>query len=133
MLRALSSDAVFAEVEPRRFIRTPLSDGLRTDAPLTARWIAIAFGAEHYRGWADAFHSFCTGEPAFDRSYGLPYFDYLEQNPDASVTFNRAMGAGTRAASRRFSRVTGPASGTWSTSAAATARRWPPSSPRIRN
>jgi hypothetical protein len=96
LLRALSSDGVFAEVEPGRFVRTPLSDGLRSDAPLTDRWIAIAFGAEQYRGWAESFHSFCTGDPGFDRAYGLPYFDYLEQNPDASAIFNRAMGAGTR-------------------------------------
>jgi SAM-dependent methyltransferase len=96
LLRALSSDGVFAEVEPGRFVRTALSDGLRSDAPLSDRWIAIAFGAEHYRGWAESFHSFCTGEPGFDRAYGVPYFDYLEQNAEASATFNRAMGAGTR-------------------------------------
>jgi SAM-dependent methyltransferase len=95
LLRALSSDGVFAEVE-RGFVRTPLSDGLRSDAPLTARWIALAFGAEQYRGWSESFHSFCTGEPGFDRAHGLPFFDYLEQHPDASAIFNRAMAAGAR-------------------------------------
>src|SRR5262249_38657127 len=77
-------------------VRTRLSDGLRSDAPLSARWIAIAFGAEQYRGWSESFHSFCTGEPGFDRAHGLPFFDYLEQHPDAGTTFNRAMGAGAR-------------------------------------
>jgi O-methyltransferase domain len=42
------------------------------------------------------FHSFCSGEPGFDRAYGVPYFEYLEQNAEASTIFNRAMGAGTR-------------------------------------
>jgi SAM-dependent methyltransferase len=95
LLRALSSEGVFAEVGPRRFARTPLSDGLRTDEPLTARWIAMSLGSEHYRAWAEAFHSFATGEPGFDHAFGLPYFDFLEQNPEASAVFHRAMGAGT--------------------------------------
>ncbi len=96
LLRALSMDGVFAEAEPRRFVSTPLSDGLRTDAPLSARWIAILAGSEHYRAWTEALHSFRTGEPGFERAFGLPYFDYLDQNPGASAVFNRAMGAGTR-------------------------------------
>lgn len=96
LMRALSNDGVFAEVESRRFVRTPLSDGLRSDAPLTARWSAMFFGSEHYQAWTEALHSFCTGEPGFDRAFGLPFFDYLEQNDEASAIFNRAMGAGTR-------------------------------------
>jgi SAM-dependent methyltransferase len=96
LLRALSNDGVFAEVESRRFVRTPLSDGLRSDAPLTARWSAMFFGSEHYGAWTEAIHSFRTGEPAFERVYGVPFFDYLERNAEASAIFNRAMSAGTR-------------------------------------
>ncbi|MEK6273708.1 MAG: methyltransferase [Actinomycetota bacterium] len=97
LLRFLASEGVFEEVEPRRFSSSHLSDGLRSSAPLTMRYIAIAMGAEQYRGWSEALHSFVTGEPGFDREYGLSYFEYLAEHPDASTVFNRAMAAGTRA------------------------------------
>jgi SAM-dependent methyltransferase len=94
-MRALSNDGVFAEVDSRRFVRTPLSDGLRSDRQLTVHWSALLFGSEYYRAWTEALHSFRTGDPGFDRAYGLPYFDYLGQNEEASAIFDRAMAAGT--------------------------------------
>jgi SAM-dependent methyltransferase len=97
LLRFLASEGVFEEVEPRRFASTRLSEGLRSSAPLTVRYIAIAMGAEQYRGWSGALHSFVTGEPGFDQEYGQAYFTYLAEHPDASAVFNRAMAAGTRA------------------------------------
>ncbi|CAN5717132.1 methyltransferase [soil metagenome] len=96
MLRFLATEGVFAEVEPRRFTETALSNGLRTDAPVTARWLAIMLGSEQYRSWGDALHSFMTGEPAFDQVYGSGFFDYLAEHPDASGTFDRAMAAGSQ-------------------------------------
>lgn len=94
LLRALAGEGVFAEVEPRRFAATPLSDGLRTDAPLTMRPHALMLGAEHYGAWAEALHSFVTGEPAFDRVYGETFFDFLAQHPEAESNFARAMASG---------------------------------------
>ncbi len=96
LLRFLATEGVFAEVEPRRFTETALSNGLRTDAPVTARWLAIMLGSEQYRSWGDALHSFMTGEPAFDQIYGSGFFDYLAEHPDASGTFDRAMAAGSQ-------------------------------------
>lgn len=96
LLRFLATEGVFAEVEPRRFTETALSNGLRTDAPVTARWLAIMLGSEQYRSWGDALHSFMTGEPAFDQVYGSGFFDYLAEHPDASGTFDRAMAAGSQ-------------------------------------
>lgn len=96
LLRFLAGEGVFEETEPRRFRRTRLSDGLRSSAPLTVRYIALAMGAEQYRAWAQAPHSFVTGEPGFDQEFGLPYFEFLAQQPEASEVFNRAMAAGGR-------------------------------------
>lgn len=96
LLRFLASQGVFAEVTPRHFVSTRLSEGLRTDAPLTLRYIAIASGAEHYRAWSRALHSFTADEAGFDQEYGQPYFAYLAEHPEASSVFNRAMAAGTR-------------------------------------
>ncbi len=97
LLRLLVSEGVFEEAEPRRFVRNRLSDGLRDSAPLTMRHIAMAMGAEQYRGWGRALHSVITGEPGFDEEFELPYFAFLAQHPAAGAVFNRAMAAGTRA------------------------------------
>jgi SAM-dependent methyltransferase len=96
LMRFLSTEGVFEEVEPRSFTETPLSNGLRSDAPLSARWLAIMLGSEHYRAWGDALHSFVTGEPAFERVHGNSFFDYLAQHPETSAVFDQAMAAGTR-------------------------------------
>jgi len=96
LLRFLATEGVFQEVEPRHFAATPLSDGLRADAPLSARWLAIMLGSEQYRCWSESIHSFTTGEPAFERVHGQPFFDYLTTHPDESTIFNCAMAAGTQ-------------------------------------
>jgi SAM-dependent methyltransferase len=97
LLRFLASQGVFEEVTPRRFAPTRLSQGLRSSAPLTLRYIAIAMGAEQYDAWSESHHSFVTGEPGFVRKYGQSYFEYLAHQPNASTNFNRAMAAGTNA------------------------------------
>lgn len=96
LLRYLASEGVFAEIEPGRFIETALSNGLRSDAPMTARWLAHLFGSEHYDAWSAALHTFVTGEPAFDQAYGRSFFDYLSDTPDASRRFDRAMASGAQ-------------------------------------
>jgi SAM-dependent methyltransferase len=96
LLRFLASEGVFEEVEPRRFASTRLSNGLRSSVPVTMRYIAMAMGAEQYRGWSNALHAFLAEEPGFDQEFGQPYFEYLAEHPDASTVFNRAMAAGTR-------------------------------------
>jgi hypothetical protein len=96
LLRLLSSEGVFDETEPHRFANNRLSDGLRSSAPSTMRYIAMSMGAEMFRSWVSALHSFTTGEPGFDEQFGMPWFDYLAEHPEASDVFNRAMAAGTR-------------------------------------
>lgn len=96
LMRFVASEGVFAEVEPGHFTSTALSIGLRSDSPMTARWLALMFGSEHYAAWGAALHTFVTGEPAFDRVYGRSLFDYLAEAPDASRVFDRAMAAGAQ-------------------------------------
>jgi hypothetical protein len=91
LLRLLSSEGLFREVKPRRFVETPLSSGLRVNAASGAYWLAVIRGAEFYRVWAEALYSFQTGKPAFERVYGRKFFDYLAQHPERSKIFNRAM------------------------------------------
>ena len=97
LLRALAAEGVFREVEPRRFGHTPLSQGLRDDAPISMRPHAIMLGREHYAAWGDAVQTFRTGDPAFDRVHGSSFFDYLAKHPDVEANFARAMAWRSRA------------------------------------
>lgn len=91
LLRALSSVGVFAEGEERRFALTPLAELLRSDVPGSMRALARMYGSEQYRAWDGLLDSVRTGEPAFDRTFGASYFDYLGRNPEAGAVFNEAM------------------------------------------
>lgn len=63
-----------------------------SDHPQTLRYYAIWLGSDWYWSpWADFLETLRTGEPAFDRVNGAAWFDYLNQNPEAADTFNRAM------------------------------------------
>src|SRR5262249_29254449 len=91
LLRALASVGVFAEDAQGRFGLTPLAECLRSDVPGSQRALALMNGAEHYRAWAELLHSVRTGEPAFDRVWGKPVFDYLAEHPESAKVFDEAM------------------------------------------
>jgi hypothetical protein len=90
LLRALASVGVFAE-ENGRFTLTPLAETLRSDVA-GSQWAAVMMmGEEHYRVWGDLLFSIQTGQPAFDKVYGKPTFDYLAEHPDNARIFDAAM------------------------------------------
>ena len=91
LLRALAGVGVFTELDGRRFALTPLAELLRSDVPGSMRALARMYGSEQYRAWDGLLESVRTGEPAFDRTFGASYFDYLGRNPDAGAVFNEAM------------------------------------------
>lgn len=100
VLRLLASAGVFSEAAPGAFVRTPLSDGLRADAPHSIRHLARLFGSDAYRAGGGMLDAVRTGEPVARDVFGMPFFDHLAHDPDAADRFNRAMagGAGARAA-----------------------------------
>jgi hypothetical protein len=87
LLRALASDGVFAEDEPRVFRNTEASELLRTG------WgnFAHLFGGVFYRGLADLDAS---GESRFEHSFGTDYWSWLKANPEERAAFDRAMEQG---------------------------------------
>ncbi len=92
LLRALASAGVFAEIDPKIFSLTPLAEPLRRDAPNSLRDGVIFMGEEwHWSVYADMSYSVQTGKPAWGHVHGMEVFDYFQQNPDQSETFNRAM------------------------------------------
>lgn len=91
VLRALASVGVFTEVRPGSFALTPLAELLRTQTPGSMRALAIMYAEEQYRAWGELLLSVRTGEMAFDHQFGMGYFKYLAQHPDADQVFNEAM------------------------------------------
>ncbi len=96
-MRLLVSEGLFDQLEDGRFTHNSVSELLISDLPESVRWWAINMGDEQFKAWNGFFDTVKTGEPSFERIYGMPFFAHLQQNPEASDVFNRAMGTeGTR-------------------------------------
>jgi hypothetical protein len=93
-LRALASDGVFSEEEPRVFANSPLSELLLTDRTDSWRDITHLFGDVWYRTFAEAQDSLRSGDPSFPHLFGADFWTWLAQNPDEGAAFNRAMASG---------------------------------------
>jgi hypothetical protein len=92
MLRALAGAGVFAEETDRHFSLTPLSELLRGDAPESLRAFAAMMADEvNFEMWAELPYSIQTGKPAASHKLGMPWFEWLGQNPAKAKAFNDAM------------------------------------------
>jgi O-methyltransferase domain/Dimerisation domain len=92
ILRALASVGVFKEVELGCFTLTPMANLLRSDVAGSLRAFTIMLDESwQWRPWEDILYSAKTGRPNFDRTFGLPLFDYLNQSLEAGKVFDNAM------------------------------------------
>lgn len=97
LLRALVVLGVVAQTEPDRFELTELGGQLRSDTPDSVRsFVTMVCEPESWRSWGDLLSCLRTGDTAFDRIYGMPFFEYLGNHPDKATTFNAAMSDITR-------------------------------------
>jgi hypothetical protein len=88
LLRALASDGIFAEVEPRVFANTETSAQLTDDG-----WAAFArlFGGP----WLQAVAALdASGEASFPRVFGDEYWSWLGRHPEERALFDRSMEQG---------------------------------------
>ena len=91
VLRALASVGIFTEDTERRFSLTPVAECLRSDRPHSLRSFAIMAGAEFYQAWGNLLYSAQTGEPGFQRRFGLPFFQYMTEHPGRHAIYDAAM------------------------------------------
>jgi hypothetical protein len=91
LLRALAGVGVFAMEDDGRFRLNPRAKALREGGPDSLRTLAVMMGEEQDRCWDDLFETVRTGDTAFDRLYGRPYFDYLGEHPTQAKIFDAAM------------------------------------------
>jgi hypothetical protein len=90
-MRTLAGLGILTEQEAQRFALTPLGDALRTGAPGSARATLLAFNTALWRGWEEMSYSLATGKSGFDKTFGMPLFDYLGQHPGLASHFSEAM------------------------------------------
>jgi O-methyltransferase/methyltransferase family protein len=93
VLRALETVGLFQETAGRRFALTPASELLRSDRPglyHLALWISSPF---HFRVYSNALEAVRTGEPAAEKTVGMPAFEYFTKDRELSEIFNNAMTA----------------------------------------
>ncbi len=92
VLRALANMGIFAEVSPRTFGLTPVSNLLRADVAGSQRdmvlWMTNEF---HMKVWGQMMHSVLTGQPAVEKVYGKECFQVFSDLPEVDVEFNNAM------------------------------------------
>jgi DNA-binding Lrp family transcriptional regulator len=90
LLRALASDGVFSETEAGVFENTESSEMLRKGSG----WgdFASLFGGPWHRAAGELTAE--AGEPAFERVFGVGFWEWLAQNPEARGAFDRAMEQG---------------------------------------
>jgi SAM-dependent methyltransferase len=92
ILRLLASVGIFEETAPRTFANNARSLTMRSGVPGSlhhmALWMADPF---HFRVYADAMHAVMTGQPAVEKTVGMPAFEYFSKNRELSEIFNNAM------------------------------------------
>jgi O-methyltransferase domain/Dimerisation domain len=92
VLRLLASLGVFEETSPRQFANNARSSTMQAGVPGSVRDMAL-FMADpfHFRVYADAMHSVMTGQPAIEKTVGMPAFEYFAKDKEESKVFNNAM------------------------------------------
>ncbi|HKP56988.1 MAG TPA: methyltransferase [Polyangiales bacterium] len=93
-LRALSNLGVLIELGQQRFRLTALGEHLRAGKDGSLHAAALLYGEPWlWNAYGQMLHSVQTGTPAFERTHGKQFFDYLSTNELAAETFNAAMTA----------------------------------------
>ncbi|MFC7533122.1 methyltransferase [Actinoplanes sp. GCM10030250] len=94
-LRRLMDHLVTAGVLTPGWELTALGEQLRDDHPGRARaWLDMDGAVGHAElSFVELLHSVRTGEPAFPRRYGVPYWDDLAAHPGRSASFDALMGS----------------------------------------
>ncbi len=91
LLRALAALGIVVQGADGRIALTPLGGALRLDLPGSVRDQVLFLAGEWlWRSWGDLLYSVRTGEPAFDRVFGMSNFDYWEHDPEAGSIHDAA-------------------------------------------
>jgi hypothetical protein len=95
MLRHLVHHGVFTEPRPGEFAVNQTAALLRSGHPAGMRsWLDLdGFGGRMDLAFTELAHTVRTGEPAWERAFGRPFWRYLDENPAISASFDAMMAA----------------------------------------
>jgi hypothetical protein len=92
LMRALASQSVLKLRRDGRFALTRIGRTLVADDPASvAPMIAFIGDPAHREHWSHLEHSVRTGETAVGKVRGMPFFSYLDTDPELAQVFNDAM------------------------------------------
>jgi hypothetical protein len=92
LMRTLASLGIFTEDATHRFALTSLGEALKTGAPGSAHASILTLASEWMsRGWDQLLYSVQTGKGGFEKSLGMPFFDWLARNPEEASMFSETM------------------------------------------
>ena len=92
LMRALANLGILTEDATHHFALTPLGEALKTGAPGSARATILTFASDWWvRGFGQLLYSVETGKSGFEKSLGMPIFDWLSNNPEEASLFNETM------------------------------------------
>ena len=92
IMRLLAMTGVFTEIGPRIFALTPAAELLQKSHPRSLFDLMVFLPDPfHLHVYADLMLSLQTGQPAGEKTVGMPVFEYFSKNPEYSEVFNRAM------------------------------------------
>ena len=98
LLRALSSEGVFAETEDGRWTLTPEAELLRSGAPgALGAWAELAGEECVWHPWGAGVESVRTGRPAFEQTLGMPPYAWFAAHPQVAHVFHEALAGEVRA------------------------------------
>lgn len=94
VLRHLVGKGVFAEPAPGRFALNAAAHALRDDHPSRQR-IGLdldGIGGRMAYAWGGLLRAVRTGKPAYAETFGRPFWDDLDAQPDIAASFDALMG-----------------------------------------
>jgi hypothetical protein len=92
LLRALISRGIFRQGRDGRYELNPLSDTLRSDAPVSMKSAAQFYGSHEQRErWTLLVDSIRTGNAVVAALRGKESFEYFAENPELAALFNQTM------------------------------------------
>jgi SAM-dependent methyltransferase len=96
IMMALTSIGIFTEADGS-FALAAAGQLLRRDVAGSLNAIAVLYGEEWlWSVYGRMLYSVQTGEPAFARVHGMPFYDFLDTHPEPAMQFQAAMSAYSR-------------------------------------
>jgi hypothetical protein len=92
LMRALANLGILTQNAERSFALTELGQALKTGASGSARAAVLTFASDWWVcGFGHLLYSVETGKSGFEKSLGMPYFDWLAKHPEEASMFSESM------------------------------------------